>query len=94
MVVRIKFAKGRKLAHGRKNRHVALATAALLTPATFVTTVLAVWRVAADLHIAGQFAIDSGIFSHWQSWLGAAVLLHLCSRALNRYGRQDGTAAP
>jgi hypothetical protein len=87
MVVRIRFAKGPKLGSKRNgNRKIAIAAGALLTPAALVASVLAVWRIAADLNVTNSFAIPSGLFSHWQVWLGAAVGLQLCSRVLNRYG--------
>jgi hypothetical protein len=88
MVVRIRFATGPRIV--RKScgqRRAAAATAALLAPASAVSAALAIWRVAADLNLAKSFAISSGLFSHWQVWLGAAVLLQTCSRMLNRYGR-------
>jgi hypothetical protein len=89
MVVRIRFGKGRVLGQrpAKPNRRLALITAALLTPAALMASVLAAWRIAADLNFASSFAIASGLFSHWQVWLGAAILLQLCSRMLNRYGR-------
>ena len=55
--------------------------------------VLAIWRLGADLNLTGSFAIPSGLFSHWQVWMGAAVLLQVCSLALNRYGRGVEAAA-
>jgi hypothetical protein len=88
MVVRIRFGKGPKVSRKRgKNQRMALAVAALLTPAALTACVLAVWRIAAGLNWTNSFAISSGIFSHWQVWLGAAVALQLCSRLLNRYGK-------
>lgn len=93
MVVRIRFGKGPRI--GRwygKNRQVALVVAALLTPATVLASVLGLWRIAADMNWTNSFAIPSGLFSHWQVWLGAAVVLQLCSRLLNRYGGGAGTA--
>jgi hypothetical protein len=93
MVVRIRFGKGRKLARNRtRNRSLAIAAGALLTPAALVASVLAVWRIAADLKVANSFAIPSGLFSHWQVWVGAAVGLQLCSRVLNRYGKRQDAA--
>jgi hypothetical protein len=68
--------------------------AALLTPAAAIAAALAMWRIAADLSWANSFAIPSGIFSHWQVWLGAAVALQFCSRLLNRYGKSASRAAP
>ena len=93
MVVRIRFGKGpRPGKKRRKNRRIALALAVLLTPAAAMASILALWRIAADLNWTNRFAIPSGIFSHWQAWLGAAALLQLCSRLLNRYGK-GGDAA-
>jgi hypothetical protein len=95
MVVRIRFGKGPKVERkGRKNRRVALAMAALLTPAAAMASVLGFWRIAADLRWTGEFAIPTGLFSHWQVWFGSAALLHLCSRVLNHYGKGGDTAAP
>lgn len=96
MVVRIRFEKGRKLGRRRPkpNRRLALAAAALLTPAALMASVLAAWRIAADLNFASRFAIPNGLFSHWQVWLGAAVALQVCSRVLNRYGHgSDGATS-
>jgi hypothetical protein len=94
MVVRIRFAKGPKLGSKRteRNKTTALAAAALLTPAALVASVLALWRIAADLNFTNRFAIASGLFSHWQVWLAAAAALQVCSRVLNRYGRGGKTA--
>jgi len=94
MLVRIRFEKGRALGSRRPkpNRKLALAAATLLTPAALTASVLAAWRIAADLNFAGRFAIPSGFFSHWQVWLGGAVGLQLCSRVLNRYGRRGDEA--
>ncbi len=60
----------------------------MLTPAAAMAAVLALWRIAADLNWTNSFAISSGLFSHWQVWLGAAILLQLCAHILNRYGRK------
>ena len=88
MRVRIRFGKGPRVERkGRKNRRAALATAALLTPAAAMAGALGAWRLAADLNWAKDFAIASGLFSHWQVWFASALVLLLCSRALNRYGK-------
>lgn len=93
MVVRIRFAKGPKLGSKRqRTRRLALTAAGMLTPAALLAMVLALWRVAADLNWTNRFAIASGLFSHWQVWLGAGILLQLCAHMLNRYGR-GGDAA-
>ncbi|HYW42359.1 MAG TPA: hypothetical protein VE959_05855 [Bryobacteraceae bacterium] len=88
MLVRIRFRKGCWLdRRGGEDRRVALAFAALLTPAAALAGVFALWRLAADLKWTSQFVIPSGLFSHWQVWVVAAGLLELCSHLLNRYGR-------
>jgi hypothetical protein len=94
MVVRIRFALGPTLGKKRrKNKRLALAIAAILPPTAFSAGVLAVWRIAADLNWASSFAIANGIFSHWQVWMAGAVVLQLCARALNRYGKSGDSAA-
>jgi hypothetical protein len=88
MLVRIRLGRQPKPALKRaRNRRIALAIAALLTPAALAALVLAIWRLGADLNLTGSFAIPSGLFSHWQVWMGAAILLQVCALALNRYGR-------
>ena len=87
MVVRIRFQDGPKLSRKkRKNQHVALALAVLLTPAAITALALGVWRLAADLRLAGQFAIADGLFSHWQVWMALAGLIQFLAILLNRYG--------
>ncbi len=94
MVVRIRFGKGPKVGKKRRtNKRLALAVAALLPPAAFLAFALGAWRIAADLNWTNSFAIPSGIFSHWQVWLGGAIALQLCARALNRYGKGSDPAA-
>jgi hypothetical protein len=93
MRVRIRFGKGPKVAKKRRrNQRIALAVAALLTPAAAMAGVLGLWRIAADLNWTSSFAIPSGVFSHWQVWLGVAALLQLCARVLNRYGKRSDRA--
>jgi hypothetical protein len=90
MRVIIRLRQGPKLRRKpRKNQHVALAFAALLTPAALMTCVLGLWRLGADLGLTGQFAISSGFFSHAQVWLCIAALLQIAAAILNRYGRSD-----
>jgi len=94
MIVRIRFGKGVRVGKGRrKNKRLASVVAALLNPAALIAAALALWRVTADMSITRSFAITSGFFSHWQVWLAAAVILHVCSRVLNRYSRAEDTPA-
>ena len=93
MIVRIRFGPSpHVMRKPRKNRGVALATASLLAPIAAMALVLGMWGVAADLKIAGDFAIANGLFSHWQVWIASALVLAFLSRLLNRYGRGDDTA--
>ncbi len=90
MVVRIRLSSETRVRHKRrKNQHVALAMASLLTPAAVMACVLALWRLAADLNATGQFPIPNGFFSHWQIWIALAVSLQFCATVLNRYGKPD-----
>ncbi|SRR5579871_137011 len=89
MVVKIQLGVGPKVRQKRrKNQPLALALAALLTPAAVMAFVLAFWRLAADLKATGAFPISEGLFSHWQVWLVAAAMLQSCALGLNRYGNQ------
>jgi hypothetical protein len=89
MIVRIRFGRGPKVAQKpRKNQRLALAAAALLTPAALMAFVLGVWRIAADLEWTSEFAIADGILSHWQVWIASALALHFITWLLNRYGHE------
>ena len=90
MIVKLRFPSGRKVKKlSGKNRHVALAIAALMTPGTLMMFVMAMWRIGADVGIATEFPITDGVWQHWQMWIAATALSHLVSVLLNRYGR-DG----
>jgi hypothetical protein len=94
MVVRIRFDKRSVAGKNRnENRRAALALAALLDPAAVMALALGLWGVAAELKWVGSFAIPSGLFSHWETWMAAAAGLELCAVALNRYGKNGGAAA-
>ena len=87
MVLRIRLGQPSPVRRqGRKNRRVALAMAALLSPASLMACVLAFWRIAADLKWAGEFAIARGMFSYWQVWIAMAIVLQCGAVLLNRYG--------
>src|SRR5205085_8784128 len=90
MIVRIRLQCGPRIQrHKRKNQHVALAVATLLNPVAVTACALAVWRLAADLGTARQFAIPNGLFSHWQVWVGIVAGLKLAAMLLNRYGNSE-----
>src|SRR5947209_3260703 len=90
MIVRIRLQRGPRIKRKRrKNQHVALALATLLNPAAVTACALALWRLAADLGTARQFVIPSGLFSHWQVWVGIMGLLKVTAMLLNRYGNSE-----
>jgi hypothetical protein len=94
MMVRIKLPQGPPIQRKTgKNRQVASAIGTLLIPAALMAYVLGVWRLASDLGMAGEFAID-GIFSHWQVWIAMAAALHIGAASLNRYGRGGTLKGP
>ena len=87
MIVKLRFAPGRRVKKtAGKNRHVALAVAALMTPATLMMFVMAMWCVGADVGTATEFPIARGLWSHWQTWIGATAVSHVLSVLLNGYG--------
>jgi hypothetical protein len=95
MLVRVRFRHGRPVSRKQgKNRHLALAFAALLWPAILTAYVLGFWRLGADLRITGGFGIAQGVFSHWQVWLGLAAVLNIAAIVLNRYGRDGEMKLP
>jgi len=90
MIVRIRLSSGARVQQKRrKNQHVALALASLLTPAAVMACVLTLWRLAADLSVTGQFPITDGLFSHWQVWVTVASTLQFSAILLNRYGATE-----
>jgi len=93
MVVRLRFQRDSLVSKARtENRRAASALAALLDPAAVTALALGLWGIAAQLKWVGAFAIPTGLFSHWETWLGAAAALELCAMALNRYGGDGGAA--
>jgi hypothetical protein len=94
MVVRIRLGTPRKRKQPEiKSRPMAEGVAALLTPAALMASALGFWGLGADLHWTNNFAISSGIFSHWQVWLGTAALLQLGAKVLYRHAARGRTAS-
>jgi hypothetical protein len=90
MVVRIRFGRGRQVLLTKgKNRRVALALSALMTPSAVMASVLGLWRLTADMKLTGEFGIATGLFSHWQVWMVFAALLQGGAWLLNRYGHDQ-----
>jgi hypothetical protein len=88
MIVRVRLQRGPRIRRqGGKNRHVALAFAALLAPGALIAYALGLWKLGSDLGVMDSFAIPAGLFSHWQVWIALGFTLHAGALALNRYGR-------
>lgn len=95
MIVRIRLRKAPYVRpKPRKNQHIALAFASLLTPASLMACVLGFWAITADYKLTGDFPIDSGIFSHWQIWIALASVMQICSTGLNRYSNRQHSDPP
>jgi hypothetical protein len=89
MFVRIRFDKGARIQkRPGKNRHLALAAAALLVPSAVMAGALGMWRLAADLGWTSGFAFVGGPLSHWVIWIVVAALLLGVAWKLNRYGHR------
>jgi len=63
--------------------------AALITPASVMALVLALWKLAADLRFTAEFPIGDGLFSHWQIWMAAGISLQSCAIVLSRYEKRE-----
>ncbi len=88
MIVRIRLELGsRQRRVGGVRRRAAFWAGRWLMPFSAASFLLACWRLGADLNWTGRFAVSRGIFSHWQAWMGMAVVLQVLSAALRRYGR-------
>ncbi len=64
-----------------------------LHSASAVALLLALWRLAFDLNLAGGFAGFGGLFSHWQFWMALAVLLQIIDAMLARFGAGGAAAS-
>ena len=94
MVLRIRLQQGQPIQRRPgKNRHVASALSALLAPVVLMVYVLGIWRLAADMGLAGEFPF-SGLFSHWQVWIPLAAMLHIGAAMLKKYGQGGELSVP
>jgi len=86
MIVRIQLRKGGRVARrSGKNRNAAYTLAALLKPLALMAYVMGIWRLASDMRMTGEF-VFTGMFSHWQVWMGIGAFVHIGSSVLTRYG--------
>jgi hypothetical protein len=59
----------------RSQRAALRSLALLLVRMGLGSLAMAAWRIASDLGLPIPFVITGGMFSHWQVWFSAAVLL-------------------
>jgi hypothetical protein len=92
MVVRIRLRTGflRPARRSSRGRQSALAVASLMTPLALMAWTLGVWRIAADMKWAGEFAITAGLFSHWQVWFAVGVAVQFAAFLLSRFASDTG----
>lgn len=86
--IRLRFGTGTGRAN-RGNRQTALVLSSLMTPVALMAWVLGGWRLAADLKWTGAFAITDGVFSHWQVWFAAAIMVQFAAFLLHRLAGGD-----
>jgi hypothetical protein len=95
MVVKVRFGQGPVVSRGPgKNSRLATLTASILTLVSISCGSLALWRIGTDLDWAGDFAFPSGLLSHWQVWMGAAIGLRYLGWRLGRYARKTFAEEP
>jgi hypothetical protein len=89
MIVRIRLRLGKRRATGVMHRQAALVASSLMTPVALMAWALGGWRIAADLKWTGDFAIEEGLFSHWQVWIAVGIAVQFAAFLLQRYARRD-----
>ncbi|MBZ5607800.1 MAG: hypothetical protein LAP38_06060 [Acidobacteriia bacterium] len=62
---------------------------ALLTPASMLALVFALWRFSSDIGWTEAFPIPDGFFSHWQVWIALAAGLRFAASSLQRRASAD-----
>jgi hypothetical protein len=95
MVVKVRFGRGPVVTRRRgKNARIALLAASLLTLVAICLASLGAWRLCQDVNLAGDFIFADGFLSHWQVWIGSAVLVQYTGWRLTRYARSARADAP
>src|SRR3954462_13289614 len=89
MVVRIRFRRGPRVERRKgKNSRLAWVAAGLLTLGSVSCLILGMWRLGVDFGWTGEFVFPAESFlSHWQVWMVSALVIHMASWKLNRYGK-------
>jgi len=79
------FERGHAMTPQERNGRIAMLSASLLTLFAISCGSLGLWRVGTDLEWAGSFIVQDGFLSHWQVWVGAAIVMQYMSWWLVRY---------
>ena len=90
MLVRIRLRRiAPRLQGGPVHRQSAMIVSALMTPIALMAFALGCWRLAADLKLAGSFAISDGVFAHWQVWIAIGIAVQFAAFLLHKFARPD-----
>ena len=94
MVVRIRFGRGPRVERRKgKNSRIAWVASGLLTLGSVSCLVLGLWRLGIDFGWTANFVFpDGSVFSHWQVWMTASLLIQTGAWKLNQYGKPVQTA--
>jgi hypothetical protein len=88
MTLRLRFPQGKLVRrHRSQGRELALVAASLITPTCVMAYVLAFWRLAADIGLAGESGLH-GVFAHWQLWIMLGVGLQATQRMIAKRANQ------
>jgi hypothetical protein len=89
MIVRVRLGRG-AVRSGRagKNSRIARVTAYVLTLASISCAAFGIWRLGDDLGWTGDFVFTAGALSHWQVWVGAAMLAQYAAWRLTVHARK------
>jgi hypothetical protein len=89
MIVRVRLGRG-AVRSGRagKNSRIARVTAYLLTLTSISCAAFGIWRLGDDLGWTGKFVFTSGTVSHWQVWVGSAMLAQYIAWRLTLHARK------
>jgi hypothetical protein len=93
MVVRIRFRRGPRVERRKgKNSRIAWVAAGLLTLGSVSCLTLGLWRLGVDFGWTANFVFpDDSVFSHWQIWITASLLIQTAVWKLNQYGKPKET---
>jgi hypothetical protein len=96
MVVRIRFRRGPRIERRKgKNSRIAWVAAGVLTLGSVSCLTLGLWRLGVDFGWTADFVFpDSSVFSHWQVWITASLLIQAAAWKLNQYGKPKQAAKP